>query len=770
MKIQTTAHEPVESQGVSGTGSFSIKTSGHAFRLLSSGLYTNKIQAVIRELSCNAADAHVMNGNQKKSFDIKLPNALDGQFYVRDYGPGMSDDDVMKLYTTYFESTKQQSNDFTGGFGVGSKSPFAYTDMFTVVSINNGVKSTYSAYVDDDGEPKIVKLGDGQSSTEPSGLLVGFPVKPEDQRTFQHEAQDVLMWFKSPVNVLGVAESQKPEPFDNKGVIIKSANVLMFGSKSNDNLHLAAPPGPRSGISTLGTVVMGNVHYPFPFDKSLHDIPEAKWFFEKNAVFPVPIGSVSVAASREALAFDKFTKESVKAIVKNAFNDVCKELWKHIEKKSKLSNGKTDLNSHLEARQILDTFKLSDPAISTVFIDAIGATPEQRKLFAPRFLVDPKNPPKTFGLTLLNSTGYGRDSSYKAGSPIEWSRAANAVHTQNALNNSNSYDVVENGARMHGARVDTAITNIIAGIKNTSTSYRRSVYAIVPHDKVSPAAYEAEKAAWQEYLGIVPAQFSKIGETFKNEGVAAINPFNYNHTAVELLPSTPPFMYMTEKEFKKIGGSLKNEHSNHRLTVNASNIYALQKNLGMKTAIENIYIIADADADKIKKICPNAYSFVDDFCIQTLLSPKVQKKIGSIKPMMSHASSTFSSMRVRVKREPAWASTLKDSKLGEWLERMQGVKGSGSYDFTTMQVLKSLQTALGKDIFPSAIPEFYDGIKVEKSITDSYPFLQTHVALRATLGVQQLQHLKSYMQWCENNGSTPPEQAAANEVDSTPTP
>lgn len=775
MKIQTTAHEPVESQGISGQGNFSIKTSSHAFRLLSSGLYTNKIQAVIRELSCNAADAHVMNGNQKTPFDIKLPNGLDGQFYVRDYGPGMSDEDVMKLYTTYFESTKQQSNDFTGGFGVGSKSPFAYTDMFTVVSINNGIKSTYSAYVDDDGEPKIAKLGDGEPSDEPSGLSVGFPVKPEDQRTFQQESHDVLSWFKSPVNVLGVGDSQKPVPFDSKGVIIKSPNVLMFGSKSNEGIHLSSPPGSHSHGSrhrgdghSLGTVVMGNVHYPLPFDSSLKDLPEAKWFAENNAVFPVPIGSVSVAASREALAFDKFTKESAKSIVKTAFNDVAKELWKYIEKKSKLANGKNDLNGHLAARQILSSFKLSDPGIVDIFMDAIGATPEQRQLFAPRFLADPKNPPKTFSLFKLDRNGYGTDQLYKVGSPIEWNRSANSLALgKEALDMNGSYQFVENGARMHGARVDAAISNVITGMKDNTYSHRRALYMIVPNDKASPVAYEAEKAAWQEYLGVEATQFSKMGETFKNEGIAALNPYDYNTQSVELLPTTPPFFYMTEKEFKKTGGSLKNDRSNYSLVVNPRNVHELQKNLGMKTAIDKIYVIGDADADKIKTICPNAYSFIDDFCIKTLMSPKVQKKIGNIKPMMSHTSSTFSSIRGRVKREPDWANTLKDSKLGEWIERMHGVKGSMSYDFTTMKVLKNLRTVLGEDVFPSVVPEFYDGIEVEKTITNSYPFLQTHVANRVALGVQQLQHLKSYLQWCETNGSSPPEQASVKEEDLT---
>lgn len=777
MKIQESSHDPIESQGLSGTGSFSLKASSHAFRLLSSGLYTNKIQAVIRELSCNAADAHVMNGNQALPFDIKLPNGLDGQFYVRDYGPGMSEKDVMSLYTTYFESTKQQSNDFTGGFGVGSKSPFAYTDMFTVVSINNGLRSTYTAYVDDSGEPKISKLGDGEPTDEPSGLSVSFPVKPEDQRTFQAEANAVLMWFKSPVNVMGVADSNKPVPFDKERVLFRTPNVVVFGKKSADGLHLQTPPTgdnqysgrpSHSSSGTLGTVVMGNVHYPLPLDASIKDLPQAKWFAQHNVVFPVPIGSVSVAASREALAFDKFTKESAKAIVITAFNDVAKELWKYIEKKTLSSKGKNDLSSHLAARQAMQTFHLGDPDISKLFMDAIGATPEQRQLFEPRFLADPRHPPKTFSLVKLEYSGYGsHGKDYKVGAPLEWTRKAIAA-TKEGVDVASDYRFVENGARMHGPRVDTAVTNVVNGMadKNSGYSYRSHIYMIVPNDKADPAQYEKEKTAWAQYLGVEPTVFSKMGEAFKNEGVAAIDPYGYNNQAVELLPTTPPFFWMSTSEFKKLGGQLDGR-SNHNAynTIAPRNIEAMQKNLGMKTVIEKMYVVDDSDADKVKSLCPNAYNFIEDFCIKTLLAPKMQKKIGNIKPMMSQSSSTFSTIRGRVKREPEWAKTLEDSKLGGWLDRMHGVKGSMSYDFTTMKVLTELKKALGDDKFPTVIPEYYNGVEVEKTISTSYPFLATHVALRATLGVQQLQHLKSYLQWCEQNGATPPGQATIVDTD-----
>ena len=44
------------------TAEASIKADAHLLRILSSGLYSNKIRTVLREIGCNAADAHIELG------------------------------------------------------------------------------------------------------------------------------------------------------------------------------------------------------------------------------------------------------------------------------------------------------------------------------------------------------------------------------------------------------------------------------------------------------------------------------------------------------------------------------------------------------------------------------------------------------------------------------------------------------------------------------------------------------------------------------------
>jgi hypothetical protein len=41
-------------------GEFRIRNSAKAFNILSSGLYANKVRAIVRELSCNAVDSHIL--------------------------------------------------------------------------------------------------------------------------------------------------------------------------------------------------------------------------------------------------------------------------------------------------------------------------------------------------------------------------------------------------------------------------------------------------------------------------------------------------------------------------------------------------------------------------------------------------------------------------------------------------------------------------------------------------------------------------------------
>jgi hypothetical protein len=257
--------------------------------MLSSGLYSDKIGAVLREIGCNASDAHIEIGNPGMPFEVKLPNRIDKLFHIRDWGPGLSHDDVMTLYTTYFASTKQTSNDFTGAFGLGSKSPFSYTDNFSVVSVFDGQKRTYGAYIGEDGLPTISLLAsDAADKGWEHGIMVSFPVKPDDFPEFAGKARSIFQWFRVKPTILGAP--------------------AVTGSEATIDTPLF-----RKFKELHGThVLMGNVRYPLKQALLEKLAPKGAVVFQfDGVVINLHIGEAQVAASREDLQYDKDTISTV---------------------------------------------------------------------------------------------------------------------------------------------------------------------------------------------------------------------------------------------------------------------------------------------------------------------------------------------------------------------------------------------------------------------------------------------------------------------------
>ena len=124
--------------GGKATIEFGISSSAEFFHILSSTLYSDQLLAVVREVMCNAWDAHIHA--ERTSTPIKV-TVSDTEFKVEDSGFGIPHGDIGLIYGTYGNSTKKNDGQQTGGFGLGCKAPFAYTDHFEVQSSNDGVRT-----------------------------------------------------------------------------------------------------------------------------------------------------------------------------------------------------------------------------------------------------------------------------------------------------------------------------------------------------------------------------------------------------------------------------------------------------------------------------------------------------------------------------------------------------------------------------------------------------------------------------------------------------
>jgi hypothetical protein len=255
--------------------SFNAKMAG----ILSDGLYSYKIRAIIRELSTNAVDSHKAAGHQKP-FDIHLPFWKEPYFYIRDYGTGLSKEAVEQVYSVYGESNKEDSNDFVGCLGLGSKTPFCYhTRTFTVESFLDGKRYLYNCFRDDTNMPSIAFSYEGDT-TEPNGVKITVPTESYDEYEFQRECSYVYRFFDKvvPKFVGGVTPTiHKPQyTLEGKGWGYSGGECFL---------------------------IMGGVCYPIKIS-----LPGCQEILSNGFHIYANIGDVDIQPSREGLSYDPSTK------------------------------------------------------------------------------------------------------------------------------------------------------------------------------------------------------------------------------------------------------------------------------------------------------------------------------------------------------------------------------------------------------------------------------------------------------------------------------
>lgn len=263
--------------------------------ILSSTLYTYPRLAMVRETICNGWDAHINAGLTQLPLDIVCNG---GVFSVRDHGAGIPHDKIGSIYGVYGNSTKRDDSTVTGGFGLGSKAPFAYTDNFEVTSCCEGVKTVYrvsKSSMEKGGKPSINKIV--SVPTEETGITVKVNIDPHHEEEFRRLVQEVLILGEiqarvngqEPVQVLPLSQSPT-------GYVI---NTFTGTLSSRVNLRY------------------GNVVYPVPMHESykealatLQRTMDGLWY-KTNVIFMAPPDSISIAPNREAIILTDMTIKTV---------------------------------------------------------------------------------------------------------------------------------------------------------------------------------------------------------------------------------------------------------------------------------------------------------------------------------------------------------------------------------------------------------------------------------------------------------------------------
>ena len=281
----------------------SADSTGIIFQMFSKNIYSNAIGSIVRELTSNCFDSHVEAGTDfpvviRKNYD-KLTQEYSISFI--DFGVGMSPERINNVYRRYFTSTKRDSNDQIGCFGLGSKTGLAYKratghgadeydNSYQVITVFNGMKYSYLVYEGLNKFPKITEQHH-EPTKECNGTEIRVPALANDIYKFEKEMVRQLYYFE---NVVFEGFDQVSEDgtiikseLTNEYQIVRGKNFLFRGTQYSDYMHIC----------------LGKVAYPIDYEilglsRSDYRIPIA---------LRLEIGDINVNVSREAVDYSETT-------------------------------------------------------------------------------------------------------------------------------------------------------------------------------------------------------------------------------------------------------------------------------------------------------------------------------------------------------------------------------------------------------------------------------------------------------------------------------
>lgn len=284
---------------------FGISTDDEGFvlEILRSKIYPHPINAVCREIASNGRDSHRENGNENVPIEIEIINGLSDEFNItnlindetkiifRDFGTGMTPKKVNEVLTKYGKSTRRKSDKYTGGYGLGSKTPFTYTDQFTVISRVDGIEYIFLAYIDESRKGKISLLNQIETN-KPNGAEIIISLLKKDIERFE----EACIYYTQFWNV-------RPKLIGFKSTYNRISGVRI------DNFELVK--GVDSSLFIVDGIPYNVEGY---LDLKQHSIINRN---KVKAYVYLENGDVSIPAHRETLQFDDETLEVISEISKH---------------------------------------------------------------------------------------------------------------------------------------------------------------------------------------------------------------------------------------------------------------------------------------------------------------------------------------------------------------------------------------------------------------------------------------------------------------------
>lgn len=282
-----------------------MELSAKTFKMQIDSIYSDKTGAPVRELASNAWDSHLRAGVDKP-FYVQVPTPLNPEFAVRDYGGGMTDAIMENVYIVLGRSDKEQTNNEVGMWGLGSKSPFAYTDQYTISCYDGETVRHYGYGLAEDEIPTLYTM-DIQPCTEPRGVRVAFAVESRDFQAFEKA-----------VRLIAVAHENA---FETNIKLAEKSDCIFKG----DNWYtLTDSVLPVGWYARQGCVI-------YPIDRNQIKQPDSGWDTKYRFILDCPIGTVKITPSRESIEYTEEVIDYLKVRVADVVDTVKDAIWEKVK-------------------------------------------------------------------------------------------------------------------------------------------------------------------------------------------------------------------------------------------------------------------------------------------------------------------------------------------------------------------------------------------------------------------------------------------------------
>ena len=255
--------------------------------LLTSNLYSKPLESFLRETVANAYDSHMEAGTDEHILLLIQDNGYNTYtISIRDYGVGVSPERFEKIYRNIGSSTKRDSNDYIGMFGIGRFSCLSCADVANITSYYNGKKYSYLMYKNGGGI-NIDKMSETEGDFR-NGLEVS--IKKNIYPDYE---------WKEAIHHLCL--------FDKLHIIYQGESYFLKGLASQFNERKITNFNAFSRCSLLSTYKnyfkVGNVLYDMKDSTNLATTD--------GLIISLPIGSVDITPNREALQYTDYTNRTI---------------------------------------------------------------------------------------------------------------------------------------------------------------------------------------------------------------------------------------------------------------------------------------------------------------------------------------------------------------------------------------------------------------------------------------------------------------------------